>query len=709
MRIRELLNQRNRALFVGRDSAIDAMRQHISSSEWKILHFHGPGGIGKTTLLRQFAADLPDGSCLYVDDHTPLPGILNPSGQRNAAGEEDRLDRIIDSLQEQAERAGSLVMLPDGFEPWSPAADWMRERLLPRLRTENIRIITAGRHPLQGRWQENGWQLLVSNRILPPLEPADIRRCAAGRGIVKADTVEKLVRFSKGVPLAMSLASELILRNGESDFPQPVEQHALISTLAGRLMREIAGTPLERYAEAASVVLKFDQELLQAMLGEAISTERFREFCDMPFVVMLQDRWALHDAVREWIATDFGNRKPQARQEIRRNALTALRARSALHPSLQSEIGFELIFLHDSPFVRGFCFQPESRLEFRAVGAGHLDRMERLYISHLQANCNADPADPHLAPLIRPLWRLQPDAFLGLWLGDELIAFISCLRLDDDARELLGSHPITQRLLSSIRTDEPVSVMCLYGAEPETEPLVNGNMVQAFPRLLQDRAKYINLLPPMEWEAYLNALGYERIPEADYVSSGGTPFRAYLIDLTTENLFTKIERILTNLAGQGEPPAWAGTERAVPPLPGPDGMASGSPAESPAGTAAAEPDASFQDTLDRISRFLKRYHKLPQYPEYVRDFLPLLPPEARALHDESAVQALMARTREILDRLGTGNPEEQRAGRILRYAYIQKVGTHEAAAEFLDIPVPSYYRYLKAAVRRFTFEWINHP
>lgn len=223
--------------------------------------------------------------------------------------------------------------------------------------------------------------------------------------------------------------------------------------------------------------------------------------------------------------------------------------------------------------------------------------------------------------------------------------------------------------------------------------LVSGNMAQAIPRLLRDRARYINLLPPMEWESYLAALGYERIPEADSVSDGGTPFHAYRIDLASENRIIKIERTLTSLAGQAAPQT---SDESVPP-PGAAAML------------VAEADATFREAVERISRLLKRYHKLPQYPELARDFLPLLPPEARGLHDESAVQALMARTRAILERLGAGNPEEQRVGRILRYAYIQKVGTHEAAAEFLDIPVPSYYRYLRAAVRRFAFEWINNP
>jgi len=106
-----------------------------------------PGGIGKTTLLRRFAADLPAGSCLYVDDHAQLPGILDPlpperRERDDAAEDEARLGRIIDSLHAQADRAGSLVLVIDGFEPWSPAADWVREQLLPGLHLEKIRLIT---------------------------------------------------------------------------------------------------------------------------------------------------------------------------------------------------------------------------------------------------------------------------------------------------------------------------------------------------------------------------------------------------------------------------------------------------------------------------------------------------------------------------------------------------------------------------------------
>lgn len=98
---------------------------------------------------------------------------------------------------------------------------------------------------------------------------------------------------------------------------------------------------------------------------------------------------------------------------------------------------------------------------------------------------------------------------------------------------------------------------------------------------------------------------------------------------------------------------------------------------------------------------------MTQYPEYAREFLPLLPPALHGLNDDAAVQAIKTRTLAIVDRLSEGNPEERRMSRILRYAYIQKIGTHEVTAEFLGIPVPSYFRYLKSGIHRFAFEWIH--
>lgn len=689
MHLQDLLARQTSTFFTGRAQLLAAMHRHATSEEWKLVHLYGPGGIGKTTLLRRFADSLPAGKTVYAEDPAQW---LNELDRRSSGGakraadsadpEEERARRMADALNAHADACGGIVLLLDGFEPWSPVADWLRDRFLPRIRTNQIRVITAGRQPLQGQWMAGGWQLLVVNKPVEPLTPADIRHFAAARGIDHPETVASLIRFSRGVPLALSLAAELMLRKGHASVLEPVDEQRLIGTLVGRLMDELSGSPLERLAETAAIVWKFDQELLGTMIGKPVPTETFRQFCRLPIVVRRQDRWSVHDAVREWMAADFRNRKPQAWQTARNNALAALRARSALEPGSSPEIGFELLCLHDSPFVRGFCFQLDDALDIRPIGEKDLERVEQLYLGYLHARFADDPADNHLTPLIRPLWAIEPNAFVGLWQQDQLVAFIASHRLTPAAIELLRGHPLTRPAVSAFQGDgkHDAFLICLSGVEPELEVTVNGSLARATASLLQRQARFLNLLPRGGWESFLTLLGYERLPAADAASADGTPYRAYRLDLTRTDLATRMAHSLSECH-----PIPEAADAALPETPAPD----------------------FQDTAREIHRLLKRYGKLPQEPEQARAFINLLSDARGTMNDGTMVKALQERVQEIVDRLENGHAEDRRLGRILRYAYIQKIGTHEAAADFLDIPVPSYYRYLRAAVRRFAHEWLT--
>src|SRR5262245_15026199 len=56
-RIADRLAAAARARFVGREAELALFRSAILASEppFAVLHIHGPGGIGKTTLVREFA------------------------------------------------------------------------------------------------------------------------------------------------------------------------------------------------------------------------------------------------------------------------------------------------------------------------------------------------------------------------------------------------------------------------------------------------------------------------------------------------------------------------------------------------------------------------------------------------------------------------------------------------------------------------------
>src|SRR4051812_18886019 len=71
MRLADRLRAARRRRFVGREGECDTFRSALASDElpFLVLHVYGPGGVGKTTLLKEFAAvcaemDIP---ALYID------------------------------------------------------------------------------------------------------------------------------------------------------------------------------------------------------------------------------------------------------------------------------------------------------------------------------------------------------------------------------------------------------------------------------------------------------------------------------------------------------------------------------------------------------------------------------------------------------------------------------------------------------------------
>ena len=353
MNIRNLLLERQKTWFVGREEEFALLRQAFIDPDWQLIHIHGPGGIGKTTLLRRFAQTLDADRCFYFDGQN---GCANPKDflSRFQAALEDE-SASVERLNQYAEKHHGIILLIDTFEGCAAIENWLREEFFHQL-SPHVKVIMAGRYALADQWLRVDWHSLIRNVRLQPLSAKEVRQYAAIRGISSTGIVRTLQRFSKGVPLALSMACEIILRQGRSNFLEHPEEKQLIEYLAAELLKDIKSAELKKIAEAASVVWKFDQELLQNLLQESIPTPIFREFCELPFVIRQEDRWALHDSVRHWIYSDFRSRMPQTYQTYRTRALSALNERIENDPQENASVSFEKIYLHENDFVRNFCF-----------------------------------------------------------------------------------------------------------------------------------------------------------------------------------------------------------------------------------------------------------------------------------------------------------------------------------------------------------------
>lgn len=143
---------------------------------------HGPGGIGKTRLLRTLFADPPDDvRPILLDGRDVEP---TPRGMRLALARE--LDASPDTAAiSRAIEAGRrrIVIAIDTYEVLGLLDTWLRTTFLPAL-PASVLTVFAGRDRPSSAWHTApGWSGLVAEFPLAALSPADAAALLRARGL----------------------------------------------------------------------------------------------------------------------------------------------------------------------------------------------------------------------------------------------------------------------------------------------------------------------------------------------------------------------------------------------------------------------------------------------------------------------------------------------------------------------------------------------
>jgi AAA ATPase domain len=318
--------------FVGRDKEMEAMYRHVAGeSNWQWFHIYGQSGIGKSSLLRRFKSELEGRYYLFVD------------GNRGIRHKEDVLDQLAKQLW-----GGNRDSTERNQDDLVKYILWLRQL------SKDVKIISAGRHPLTGGWVRNGWMGLIDSMQLPALTPLDVKQYAQNRGLIDSEVYSQLIRFSGGIPLAMTLAAEVMLRGNSPNRFDRSEQYRLIAVLMDELPSELRPS-LSHLIEAASVFWRFNEERL-AILIDNETVNEFRKLIQLPFVMLVDGGWMLHDAVRDWVQEDLIRRKPHTYEQMRKKAIQQIRLEERSDPQLRNKLRMEKLFLHEHPIVRNTCF-----------------------------------------------------------------------------------------------------------------------------------------------------------------------------------------------------------------------------------------------------------------------------------------------------------------------------------------------------------------
>jgi len=185
---------------IGREKEISEVCDLVRGDETRLLTLTGPGGIGKTRLALQAAADLlddfPDGTffaplATLTEAELLLPAVAETLGVRET-GEQPLEERLKDYLSERR-----LLLLLDNFEQVLGAAPAVTELLAG---APGLKVLATSRTPL-GLYGEHEY-------AVPPLSLPDVRHLPDIAALSQYEAVSLFIERAQAAKAEFEVTSE---------------------------------------------------------------------------------------------------------------------------------------------------------------------------------------------------------------------------------------------------------------------------------------------------------------------------------------------------------------------------------------------------------------------------------------------------------------------------------------------------------------------
>jgi hypothetical protein len=689
-RLADRLSLLRRQSIVGREEERTLFRTALSAARlpFNVLHVSGPGGVGKSTLLREYER---------ICEEATVPVVRLDS--RNVEPDRDAFLHALDAAAGAPAGASAIerfadpplrrVILVDTYEILEPLDSWLREALLPQLSDEVLTVL-AGRNPPAPAWRADpGWLPLIRALPLRNLSAEEGRAYLANRQVAEADHQAALA-FTHGHPLALSLVADLLLQRPGTVF-RPEDAPDVIRTLLQHLVREVP-TPTHRMALEAAALLKLTTEpLLAEVLGTPDAHEAFEWLRGLSFVDSGPRGLFPHDLVRDALSADLRWRNSDRFAELHD------RARGYYSRKLAQTTGEEqqralsdYVYLHrDNPGMKPF-------LDWGETGASLPDLA-------------SDADGPVLLEMVRrhegeesarlaEYWlRRQPRGML-VFRGaqQEILGFLAIVGLHDataadrDADPAVGTAVEYLERHAPLRPDELAThfrfwlVADSYQAVSSTQSLIFLRIAQHYLSTPKLAFTFFPCADPEFWAPLCGYIDLAPIPAADF-RVGGRSYRVYGHDWRLRPPIAWLALLAQREMGM-PPRDEAAPARELPPALGPEEFAAA------------------------VHGALRNFH----HPRELRES-PLLRSRQvmeRAGLDATGAQrvaALRAILQEAADAL-RANPREQKYYDALHHAYFHPAPSQESAARLLYISFSTFRRHLKSGVQQLSETlWAGEP
>lgn len=403
--------------FVGRAGHLAVLAAALEDGvqSFTVLYLHGPGGIGKSTLLQRFA------------------DAAHQAGREVAC-----VDVAAEAVPEAgapptAERARPLVLIDD-LDRREDAQQWLLGTVLPAFPSGAL-VVVAARRPPAVAWQADpGWNDLLTTLAVDPLPRAeadallDTHRVAPERR-------PHVHALCDGNPLALRVTAQILSADpGPDEAVDLAVAHAIFDRVVGELP-----TPAHRQAlEVCAHALDTTEELLRAAAPGLDAGVLFEWLRRRPFmrseahgifpdgvvrnVVEIESRWrdgaqfeSMHVRARDYLRERARSMSAEAVLPVLANLLFAERRTATAAPA--------------------FGRTAAGRVEERGYRPG--DRAQVLRMA-------ADAEGAESARLVEFWLDRRPEAFTVYRrpATEELSAFLCRLRLDEPSAEELATDPV---------------------------------------------------------------------------------------------------------------------------------------------------------------------------------------------------------------------------------------------------------------------------
>jgi len=518
--------------FVGRRRELDTFRAALDDTErpLTVLYLTGPGGIGKSSLLRRFAqvADEAGRKVVAID----------------ARGAECTPEAFLAHATSVLSGSGN-VLLVDTFEHYRPLEAWLREEFLPWLPLGTV-VVLGGRARPAPEWRNDP----ALDDILEVVDVAELPDEDAVALLSSRDVPEArqpaVLSFAGGNPLVLSLAAEAAVRedkHGSDTGPATWSpSHDVLGSLVTRLVGEAPSAEHRRALDVCSQAHTTTETLLRTVLTDPDNDAAaiFGWLRDLPFMELGPHGLYPHDVVREVLDADLRWRDPARHRIARDRILTHIddrlqELRTSTDPDADSvarHLCANALYLQRDGFGSSLQF------DGRRAGQVYQDALrpgDRRALLELTAREHS----PRYAAIIEYWLDRQPESFriVRSAATREVTGLLACIRLTEPRREDTEADPFAADAWAHVRRTAPPrpgehillvhSARTPIGYDPTAHVLGADLMAQ----IIRSKALAWSFVVIQDFEAfYRNPYNPEQLRQDDAVHIGDRPYWVFRTD-----------------------------------------------------------------------------------------------------------------------------------------------------------------------------------